>query len=56
MTAKASIAVALSLAYEWHVSPLEVLRMPVDLVMAGVRYKEFRNDYERKFVELNKDK
>lgn len=36
--------------------PERVRAMPVDLVVAALQYEKFKADYERKFVELNKDR
>jgi hypothetical protein len=50
--------VALRLAREGYCGgdPEKVLQMRADLVMAAVQYENYRAEYERTFVELNREK
>jgi hypothetical protein len=35
--------------------PEKVLNMPVGIVVAMLHYEKFRDDYERAYVEMNKE-
>jgi hypothetical protein len=54
VTADDGLVVALRMARVWHVSPVEVLRMPSDIVMAGLQHDDFLGEYEMACIELNK--
>jgi hypothetical protein len=36
--------------------PEKVLQMRVNLVVTAMHYEKFVGDYERKYIELNKDR
>lgn len=35
---------------------MSILKMPTDIVMAALEYEDFLGDYERAYIELNKNK
>ena len=47
--------IALKLSKEGYGNPEEILKMRTDLVMMAVDYEKFLQDYERSFIELNKE-
>ena len=44
--------VALQLAKVWGVTPDKVLETPSDLVIAGVLFEKFTNEYQEKYLEM----
>lgn len=47
--------IAARLSKEGFGTPVEILRMPADVVMEAVHYSNFLNDYERTHAQLNKE-
>ena len=45
---------ALRLSKAGYGTPTEILRMPVDVVVAAMEFEAFQNDYESTVRELNK--
>lgn len=49
------VALTLASAGWWDGDPEKVLQAPADLVMGAMQYVAFRADYERTYVEINKE-
>ncbi len=50
------VAFRLASAGWWDGDPGKVLQAPADLVMGAMQYEAFRADYEKAYVELNKER
>ena len=46
--------VALKLSKEGYGTPVEILDMKADVVLAAVHYTKFLSDYESAFIGINK--
>lgn len=53
-----ALAVAIRLARSGYGGgdPERILRMRVDYVMAAIQYETFRSEFERTFVEMNRER
>lgn len=49
------MAIALRLSHEWHVLPIQILRSPVDHVLAMLNYSNVMAEAQETAGELNKD-
>ncbi len=50
------VALRLASAGWWDGDPEKVLKAPADLVMGALEYEAFRADYEKAYIELNKER
>ena len=52
----AFVSIRLAHAGYYSGDPQKVREAPVDVVQSILDYEDFRNNYEKKFIELNKQK
>jgi hypothetical protein len=50
------VALRLASAGWWEGNPEKVMQAPADLVMGAMQYEAFRADYEKAYIEINKER